>query len=90
MKWHLICEKLREQEKFAATEQDIDNKLAHYEEHGQDGTKRAEAIRKSKKEMERLKERIIFDKIYAFLADKVKLTEKGVVEGSGPAAERVQ
>jgi len=30
------------------------------------------------------------DKGFVWIMDKVKLTEKGVVEGSGPAAERVQ
>jgi hypothetical protein len=30
------------------------------------------------------------DKGFIWVMDKVKLTEKGVVEGSGPAAERVQ
>ena len=30
------------------------------------------------------------DKGFIWIMDKVKLTEKGVVEGSGPAAERVQ
>ena len=29
------------------------------------------------------------DKGFIWVMDKVKLTEKGVVEGSGPAAERV-
>ncbi|MBN1466642.1 trigger factor [candidate division KSB1 bacterium] len=75
LKWHLICEKLRAQENFTATEQDIEDKLAHYGEHGQDGMKRAEAIRKNEKELERLTESIIFDKLYAFLADKAKVTQ---------------
>ena len=30
------------------------------------------------------------DKGFIWIMDKVKLTEKGVMEGSGPAAERVQ
>ena len=30
------------------------------------------------------------DKGFIWVMDKVKLTEKGIVEGSGPAAERVQ
>jgi small nuclear ribonucleoprotein (snRNP)-like protein len=30
------------------------------------------------------------DKGFIWIMDKVKVTEKGVVEGSGPAAERVQ
>jgi small nuclear ribonucleoprotein (snRNP)-like protein len=30
------------------------------------------------------------DKGFIWIMDKVKLTEKGVVEGSGPAADRVQ
>jgi hypothetical protein len=30
------------------------------------------------------------DKGFIWVMDKVKLTENGVVEGSGPAAERVQ
>jgi small nuclear ribonucleoprotein (snRNP)-like protein len=30
------------------------------------------------------------DKGFIWVMDKVKLTEKGVIEGSGPAAERVQ
>jgi len=30
------------------------------------------------------------DKGFIWVMDKVKITEKGVVEGSGPAAERVQ
>jgi hypothetical protein len=30
------------------------------------------------------------DQGFIWVMDKVKLTEKGVVEGSGPAAERVQ
>jgi len=34
--------------------------------------------------------RLYDDKGFIWIMDKVKLTEKGVVEGSGPAAERVQ
>ena len=30
------------------------------------------------------------DKGFIWVMEKVKLTEKGVMEGSGPAAERVQ
>jgi hypothetical protein len=30
------------------------------------------------------------DKGFIWVMDKVKLTEKGIVEGSGPAADRVQ
>jgi len=30
------------------------------------------------------------DKGFIWVMDKIKVTEKGVVEGSGPAAERVQ
>lgn len=30
------------------------------------------------------------DKGFIWVMDKIKLTEKGVIEGSGPAAERVQ
>jgi hypothetical protein len=30
------------------------------------------------------------DKGFIWVMDKVKLTEKGVIEGSGPAADRVQ
>ena len=34
--------------------------------------------------------RLYEDKGFIWVMDKVKLTEKGVVDGSGPAAERVQ
>jgi small nuclear ribonucleoprotein (snRNP)-like protein len=34
--------------------------------------------------------RLYEDKGFIWVMDKVKITEKGVVEGSGPAAERVQ
>jgi small nuclear ribonucleoprotein (snRNP)-like protein len=34
--------------------------------------------------------RLYEDKGFIWVMDKVKLTEKGVIEGSGPAAERVQ
>jgi small nuclear ribonucleoprotein (snRNP)-like protein len=34
--------------------------------------------------------RLYEDKGFIWVMDKVKLTEKGVVEGSGPAAERVE
>jgi len=34
--------------------------------------------------------RLYEEKGFIWVMDKVKLTEKGVVEGSGPAAERVQ
>ncbi len=34
--------------------------------------------------------RLYDDKGFIWIMDKVKVTEKGVVEGSGPAAERVQ
>jgi hypothetical protein len=30
------------------------------------------------------------DKGFIWVMDKIKVTEKGVIEGSGPAAERVQ
>ena len=75
LKWHLISEQLREQENFTVTDEDIQAKLDHLQEHGEDGTKRAEAIRNNPQELERLKDGIIFDKIYAFLADKANVTE---------------
>jgi len=75
LKWHLITEQLREQEKFEATDEDVDEKLDHYKEHGDDGIKRAEAVRNNPQELERLKDGIIFDKMYAFLADKANVTE---------------
>ena len=34
--------------------------------------------------------RLYEDKGFIWVMDKVKITEKGVIEGSGPAAERVQ
>lgn len=34
--------------------------------------------------------RLYEDKGFIWVMDKIKVTEKGVVEGSGPAAERVQ
>jgi small nuclear ribonucleoprotein (snRNP)-like protein len=34
--------------------------------------------------------RLYEDKGFIWVMDKVKVTEKGIVEGSGPAAERVQ
>jgi len=34
--------------------------------------------------------RLYEDKGFIWVMDKIKITEKGVVEGSGPAAERVQ
>lgn len=34
--------------------------------------------------------RLYEDKAFIWVMDKIKVTEKGVVEGSGPAAERVQ
>jgi len=34
--------------------------------------------------------RLYEDNGFIWVMDKVKVTEKGVVEGSGPAAERVQ
>jgi trigger factor len=75
LKWHMINEQLRVQESFEATDADVDEKLAHYSEHGDDGTKRAEEIRNNPQELERLKDGIIFDKMYAFLADKANVTE---------------
>ncbi|MBN1478977.1 trigger factor [candidate division KSB1 bacterium] len=75
LKWHLISEQLQKQENFQVTDADIEAKLDHYREHGEDGTKRAEAIRNNHQELERLRESIIFDKLYAFLADKVNVTE---------------
>ncbi len=75
LKWHLITEQLREQEQFEVTDADVDEKLDHLKEHGDDGTKRAEDIRNNPRELERLKEGIIFDKMYAFLAEKATVTE---------------
>jgi len=34
--------------------------------------------------------RLYEDKGFIWVMDKIKVTEKGVIEGSGPAAERVQ
>lgn len=75
LKWHLISDQLQKQENFQVSEADIETKLDHYREQAKDGTKRAEAIRNNRQELERLKESIIFDKLYAFLADKVTVTE---------------
>lgn len=75
LKWHLIVEELKRQENFTATDEEVEAKLDHYKEHGEDGIKRAEAIRADEKEMERLRDSIVFDKLYAFLAQNAKVTE---------------
>ncbi len=75
LKWHMITEQLRTQEKFEATDADVDEKLHHVKEHGDDGTKRADDIRNNPQELERLKDSIIFDKMYDLLADKANVTE---------------
>ncbi len=75
LKWHLIVEEIKRQQNFAVTDEEIEAKLEHYREHGEDGTKHAEAIRADEKEMERLKDGIVLDKLYAFLADKANVTD---------------
>ncbi len=75
LKWHLIVEELKRQYNFDVTEEEIEAKLEHYQEHGEDGIKRAEAIRADEKEMERLKDGLALDKLYAFLADKANVTD---------------
>lgn len=75
LKWHLINNRLRIQESFLVTDDDINAKLEHYAEHGEDGIKRAEAIRNDNKALQQLKDDIIYDKIYDFLADKATVTE---------------
>jgi len=75
LKWYLINEQLRKQEKFEATDEDVEAKLAQYSELGDDGAKRADEIRNNPQELERLKDSIISDKLYAFLADKAHVTQ---------------
>ncbi len=75
LKWHLVSDRLKTQEKFVATDQDVEEKLAQYAEIGDDGIKRAEEIRNNPKELSRLKDSIVYDKLYAFLADKATVTE---------------
>lgn len=68
-KWHLVSEKLISQLNLEATKEDIEQKLDHFREHGEDGIKHAEKVEKDKKELERLKDQIVYDKLYAFLAE---------------------
>ena len=74
LKWHLVSEKLKQQQEFVASDEEVEHKLAHYSEHGEDGTKRAEEIRANEKELAKLKDGVVFDKLYAFLAEKATIT----------------
>ncbi len=75
LKWHLVSEQLKKQENFTVTDEDVEKKLAHYAEHGEDGIKHAEQIRNDQAALAKLKEGIITDKLYAFLAEKATITD---------------
>jgi len=75
LKWHLVSEQLKKQEKFDVSDSDVEEKLAHYAEHGEDGTKRAEEIRNNQAELTKLKDSIILDKLYDFLAENATISE---------------
>ena len=75
LKWHLVSEQLKKQENFVVSENDVEEKLAHYAEHGDDGIKRAEEIRNNQAELAKLKEGIVLDKLYDFLAENAAISE---------------
>lgn len=74
LKWHLISEQLKNQQQFVAADEEIEAKLNHYHEH-EDGAKRIQQIRENKHEMSKLKDSIVFDKLYAFLTEHANVHE---------------
>ena len=76
------------EEKFDISDSDVEEKLAHYAKHGEDGTKRAEEIRNNQAEVTKLKDSIILDKLYDFLAENATISkvEKSWSELGAPAS----
>ena len=75
LKWHLVSEQLKRQEQFVVSDEDVEKKIAHFSEHGENGIKRAEEIRANEKELAKLKDGLVFDQLYAFLAEKATISE---------------
>jgi trigger factor len=74
LKWHLISEQLKKQQQFVVTDEEVEAKLSHYHEH-EDGDKQIQKFRENKREMAKFKDSIVFDKLYAFLADQANVHE---------------
>ncbi|MDZ7315072.1 MAG: trigger factor [candidate division KSB1 bacterium] len=74
LKWMLISEEIKKQQGFTVDEQDIEAKLEPYRQ-SENGQRLIESLRKDEKEMERLKEDILSDKLIAWLASQAEIRE---------------
>lgn len=74
LKWMLISEEIKKQQGFTVDEQDIEAKLEPYRQI-ENGQRLIESLRKDEKEMERLKEDILSDKLIAWLASQAEIRE---------------
>ncbi|MDZ7370850.1 MAG: trigger factor [candidate division KSB1 bacterium] len=74
LKWMLISEEIKKQQGFTVDEQDIEAKLEAYRQI-ENGQRLIESLRKDEKEMERLKEDILSDKLIAWLASQAEIRE---------------
>ncbi len=74
LKWHLLSEEIKNQQGFAASDEEIEAKLEPLRAHpeSEDFIKR---IRSDERELKRLKEQITDEKLFAFLASKAKVRE---------------
>ena len=74
LKWHLIVEQLQQQHKWTADDEDIEAKLNHYHLHP-NAEENIRRIRSDRREMARLKNQIIMDKLYAYLTSQAHVIE---------------
>jgi trigger factor len=75
IKWHLISSQIARQEGIEVADDEVESALAGLEQAGKSGASRAKAIRGKEKEIESFKERLLEDKVYAFLSQRAKVKE---------------
>ncbi len=89
LQWHLISQKLIEQEGIEVTDEDVENKLKEMEAAGAKEAEDAKSIRENDKDMQRFRDNLVYDKVYEFLENNAEIVEieKGINDQETPVSE---
>jgi len=75
LKWLLISRQLIEQENITVSDEEVDARIEAIEMEGEDGKQRAKELRDDKEKREDLKEQMLEEKVYEFLATRAEINE---------------
>lgn len=75
VKWYLIREQMVKQFQLSVSDEEVDERLSTVAAQGEEAAKRAEEIRNSKEQKERLRDEMEDEKVQAFLLSQAKIKE---------------